>query len=243
MGQHGLQLTTRWFEECARADAERRRREGLPDAPEGTSENPSCRIVTLANAITFGRLILTLVFLALFATGGSRLIAVVCYAVAAITDFLDGQIARRTQTVTWLGKIMDPFMDRVLLFTGVLGLVIAGDLPVWVAIFVILRDVYLWSASAWLQKFSRRPIDVLYIGKVTTAFLMFGFSDLLVGWPIIAGLGVTSATWLPGLNQQPAAIGILLVYIGVVLSAITCALYTQKGIQLVRSATRRGEHQ
>ena len=44
--------------------------------------------------------------------------------VAAITDFLDGQIARRTNTVSWVGKIMDPIMDRLLLFTGVLGLVV-----------------------------------------------------------------------------------------------------------------------
>ena len=64
---------------------------------------------------------LTFAFLYLFITGSNRMLALVLYAVAASTDFLDGQVARRTQTVSWVGKIMDPIMDRVLLFTGVLG--------------------------------------------------------------------------------------------------------------------------
>ncbi len=88
--------------------------------------------------------------------GHHRTSALVCYVVAASTDFLDGQIARRTQTVSWLGKIMDPVMDRVLLFTGVLGLLIVGDLPMWVPAFVIGRDLGLGAGGLILQHFLRR---------------------------------------------------------------------------------------
>ena len=74
----------------------------------GTSDYPSNKIFTISNFITFTRLILTLVFLYLFVTDNNRVIAIVIYAVAASTDWMDGQIARMTKTVSWLGKVMDP---------------------------------------------------------------------------------------------------------------------------------------
>ena len=103
----------------------------------GTSDYPSNKIFTISNFITFTRLILTLVFLYLFVTDNNRVIAIAIYAVAASTDWMDGQIARMTKTVSWLGKVMDPICDRALLFTGVLGLVVRGELPIWVCVLII----------------------------------------------------------------------------------------------------------
>ncbi|HJA29291.1 MAG TPA: CDP-alcohol phosphatidyltransferase family protein [Candidatus Olsenella pullicola] len=224
----------------ADADAAERQASGRSDIPVGTSENPSTQVLTVANVITFCRLALTIVFLFLFATGTNRAAALVCYVVAAATDFLDGQIARRTQTVSWLGKIMDPIMDRVLLFTGVLGLLIVGELPLWVPVFVIGRDVYLAVGGLILQRYRRRPIDVAYVGKAATALLMFGFCDLLLGLPVIPGLGLVDAAWLPGLNDQASALGTLFVYAGVICSLITAVVYTAEGVRIVRSR-RDGE--
>ncbi|MDM8270995.1 CDP-alcohol phosphatidyltransferase family protein [Thermophilibacter provencensis] len=219
----------------ADADAAERQASGRSDIPVGTSGNPSTQVLTVANVITFCRLALTIVFLFLFATGSNRAAALVCYVVAAATDFLDGQVARRTQTVSWLGKIMDPIMDRVLLFTGVLGLLIVGELPLWVPVFVIGRDVYLAVGGLILQRYRRRPIDVAYVGKAATALLMFGFCDLLLGLPVIPGLGLVDAVWLPGLNDQASALGILFVYAGVICSLITAVVYTAEGVRIVRS--------
>lgn len=224
----------------ADADAAERQRAGRTDVPVGTSGNPSTQVLTLANVITFCRLALTIAFLVLFAGGEHRTLALVCYVVAATTDFLDGQVARRTQTVSWLGKIMDPIMDRVLLFTGVLGLLIVGDLPLWVPVFVIGRDVYLGIGGLILQHFRRRPIDVVYVGKAATALLMFGFCDLLLGVPVIEGLGLVDVSWLPGLNAHDAALGIFFVYAGIVCSIITAFVYTAKGIQVIRQSRQDG---
>ena len=225
----------------ADSDAAERQRTGRTDVPVGTSGNPSTQILTLANVITFCRLALTIVFLVLFAGDGhDRPLALVCYVVAASTDFLDGQVARRTQTVSWLGKIMDPIMDRVLLFTGVLGLLVMGELPVWVPVFVIGRDVYLAVGGLVLRHFRVRPIDVAYIGKVATALLMFGFCDLLLGMPVIDGLGIAGAPWLPGLNGQAAALGIFFVYAGVICSAATAVVYTRTALGIIR-ASKGGE--
>ncbi len=217
----------------ADTDAAIAQAEDSTEAPVGTSENPSSQVFTVANAITFCRLALTIAFLVLFAGGIHRTAALVCYVIAATTDFLDGQIARRTQTVSWLGKIMDPIMDRILLFTGVLGLLIVGDLPLWVPVFVIGRDVYLALGGLVLQHFRKRPIDVAYIGKTATALLMFGFCDLLLGLPVIEGLGIFDASWLPGLNSQPAALGIFFVYAGIICSFITAIVYTAEGVRII----------
>ncbi len=215
-------------------DALKAQTEGTTEAPLGTSSNPSNQIFTLANLITLCRFILTLTFLYLFVNHGNRAVAVTCYVVAAVTDFLDGQVARRTQTVSWLGKICDPIMDRVLLFTGVLGLVWVGELPLWIAFFVILRDAYLLVGAMIVQRYRRRPIDVIYVGKGATACLMAGFADMLLGQPQIHALGITSASWLPGLNNESAALGIFIIYIGLVLSTIAAIIYSKEGFAIRR---------
>lgn len=224
----------------ADTDAAEAQAQGTTESPVGTSENPSTQVLTVANLITFCRFGLTIAFLVLFAGGIHRTAALVCYVVAALTDFLDGQVARRTQTVSWLGKVMDPIMDRVLLFTGVLGLLIVGDLPLWVPLFVIGRDVYLGIGGLVLQHFRRRPIDVVYIGKAATALLMFGFCDLLLGLPLIDGVSLVDLAWLPGLNAQPAALGIFFVYAGVICSLVTAVVYTAKGVQVIRENRANG---
>lgn len=201
-------------------------------APLGTPSNPSSEIFTLANFITLCRFLLTIAFLVLFVNHANRYLALTLYAVAALTDFLDGWVARSTQTVSWLGKIMDPIMDRVLLFTGVLGLMARGELPVWVAAFVILRDVYLACGSLRLQKYRRRPVDVAFIGKVTTALLMVGFCDLLLDLPVVPGLDLVNVPWLPGLNGQPVVLGMYFVYLGLVCSFLTAVLYTMEGYRI-----------
>ena len=229
------------LKKVADSDAAEHQAKGLATDPVGTSGNPSQEVLTPANIITLCRFLLTIAFLVIFCNGGNRYLALTCYAVAAATDFLDGQVARRTQTVSWLGKIMDPIMDRVLLFTGVLGLLVVGELPLWVPIFVIGRDVYLAVGATLLQKYRARPIDVVFIGKVTTALLMFGFCLCLLGKPDIAGLGVVDAGWLPGLNNEGACLGILFVYAGVVCSAITAAIYTVQGVRVKREVLEREE--
>ncbi len=213
-------------------DAAHAQAHGKTDAPLGTPDNPSNAIFTIPNVITFCRFVLVVLFLVFYINDRNRVLALTLYSIAAVTDFLDGSIARATQSVSWLGKIMDPVMDRVLLITGVLGLMINGDLPIWVAVFVIGRDVYLALGALRLQKYRHRPIDVIYVGKVATALLMSGFCFLLVGWPMLPGLGLVDTDWLPGLGNSAASLGIWLVYAGVVCSTIAAVIYTREGFFL-----------
>lgn len=211
-------------------------REGTVQAPVGTPENPSMDVFTVSNTITFCRFLLTLAFLYLFVIGDHRTEALVCYAVAGATDFLDGYIARATQTVSWLGKVFDPVMDRVLLFTGVLGLVLTGELPLWVALFVIGRDLYLLTFAVMLQRYRRRPIDVIYLGKVATALFMVGFCGMLLGTPVTQGYDIAKVAWLPGLDGQPAPVWIFVVYAAVICSAHAASIYTWIGYHIWEDA-------
>ncbi len=205
-----------------------------PDIPLGTPDNPNYQVFTIANVITFMRLILTVVFLYLFVTDSNRYIALAIYATAASTDWLDGQIARATQTVSWYGKLLDPLCDRFLLFTGVVGLAYRGELPLWIPILLIGRDMYLAAGSKVLQKYRRRPLDVVYIGKVATAFLLFGFTWMLLGVPAFSGFGWVNASWLPLLNAQAGCVGILFVYVGCICSVATACVYTYQGLGVMK---------
>lgn len=209
----------------------------------GTSDYPSNKIFTISNFITFTRLILTGVFLYLFVTDQNRYVALAIYAIAASTDWLDGQIARMTKTVSWLGKMLDPVVDRALLFTGVVGLVARGELPLWICLAIVGRDVYLFFGNFVVRHYHRRPIDVVFIGKLATALLMSGFTLMLLGMPMLDGLGLvpTSVSWLPGINDVAAPLGIYFVYAGVFCSLATGVVYTVKGIAAIRAAIAHPE--
>ena len=209
----------------------------------GTSDYPSNKIFTISNFITFTRLILTGVFLYLFVTDFNRYVALVIYAVAASTDWLDGQIARMTKTVSWLGKLLDPIVDRALLFCGVVGLVAREELPLWICLAIVGRDIYLFLGNFVVKRYHKRPIDVVFVGKLATALLMSGFTLMLLGLPVLDGLGIVpdSLTWFPGLNCTPVPLGIFFVYAGVCCSLLTGLVYTVKGLQAIRNAIAHPE--
>lgn len=207
-----------------------------PSAPVGSSRNPSFRIFTVANVISFSRILLTLVFFFLFIQHTNRFLCVSIYAIAAITDFLDGQIARRTQTVSWVGKLLDPAVDRFLLFTGVVGLWWVGDLPLWIPLAIVGRDALVGLGMLVIRKYRPRPLDVLFIGKLATATLMVGFTWLLLGIPQLEGLGIINVSWLPLLNADAACPAILIVYIGTDLSLATGIGYILEEIRVLQKA-------
>ena len=218
---------------------------GSITAPVGSSDNPSDKLLTPANFITICRFGLTVAFLVLYVRGGEmRSIAVICYIAAAITDYLDGWVARATQTVSWFGKITDPIMDIVLLFTGVIGLVAIGELPLWIAVFVIGRDIILIGGIMYLRKFWKRPVDVIFIGKLGTALFMTGFCFMLVGLCVVDGFNLVPVSWLPGFNGEPTSIGIYMIYIAIVLSTITAVTYYRQGFAIKDEVlARRAEGQ
>jgi CDP-diacylglycerol---glycerol-3-phosphate 3-phosphatidyltransferase len=100
----------------------------------------------LANGLTALRLVLVPVFAWLLFVGdghesGWRVAAAVTFAVAAMTDRLDGDIARRRGLVTDLGKIADPIADKALTGTALVGLSLLGELSWWATVIVLVREI------------------------------------------------------------------------------------------------------
>jgi CDP-diacylglycerol--glycerol-3-phosphate 3-phosphatidyltransferase len=117
---------------------------GVPDHagdPVGTS-----RWATLPNLLTLIRLLLVPVLaMLLLADDGLdpalRWAATAVFVLAAVTDLADGEIARRSGTVTTLGKIADPVADKALTGVALIGLSILGALPWWVTIIILGREI------------------------------------------------------------------------------------------------------
>lgn len=98
----------------------------------------------IANGLTAVRLLLVPVFAVLLLRGsstGSRTAALCVFAVASATDRIDGDIARRRGLVTEFGVIADPIADKALTGTAFLGLSALGELPWWVTVLVLTREV------------------------------------------------------------------------------------------------------
>lgn len=201
------------------------------------SEKVLDTIFTVPNLISFIRLCMAPVYLVLLSRGENAAAAIL-FGIAASTDFVDGQIARRTHTVSKLGQLLDPAVDRVLMITAVFGLMLVGRLPVWIVVVVLLRDLLLLIGGVFLLQRYNVRVAVIYPGKFATTFLFVGFAGLLLNVPQVVGLGVCDIAWLPGLNSLTWSWGIWPVYAGLFLGVFTTSYYVVKGFQGMREAQR-----
>jgi CDP-diacylglycerol---glycerol-3-phosphate 3-phosphatidyltransferase len=106
--------------------------------------------VNLPNLLTFSRLLLIPIFVLLFShpTPERSLAAAVVFGIAAITDLLDGYLARRRSEVTRLGRLLDPVADKLLVLSGLILLVEFHRVSAVVAILMIAREVAVTGVRA-----------------------------------------------------------------------------------------------
>lgn len=134
---------------------------------------------TVPNLLSILRLALIPVFLWLILRheGGW---AIGLLAFSGLTDYLDGYIARKYNQVTRLGKLIDPAADRLYIFTTLIGLVLTGVIPGWLAAIIIARDVMLLIVYPILATHGYGPLPVHYLGKAGTFALLYAFPLLLL---------------------------------------------------------------
>lgn len=197
----------------------------------------SNKIFTLPNLLSFIRLCMIPAFLILL-LNGYNLIATIVFAIAASTDWIDGQVARRTNSVSKLGQLLDPFVDRFLMISGVVGLLLVGRLPVWIVLVVVLRDVFMLAGGSYLLTRWKVRVPVIYAGKVATTLLYVGFAGVLLNMPLFEGLGLVSVSWLPGFSYDLYSWGFWFVYAGLIMLIGTTTYYAIKGFQGMKAAQR-----
>jgi len=143
------------------------------------SSTVSTRIVTIPNILSLFRLLLIPVFFGLLLTGHLGW-ALVLIAVSAITDFVDGYVARHFNQVTRLGQLLDPAADRLFILTTLLGLGLVGVLPWWFIAVIVARDVLLLVLGVVLANHRFGPLPVHHLGKMGTFAILFTMPVLLL---------------------------------------------------------------
>lgn len=138
------------------------------------------RVWTVANVVTFARLVGLPLFVWLLFGPQAYGLAFLVLVVVATTDWVDGYIARRFDQVTRLGRALDPVIDRLLLATASVCLAIVGFLPVIVLVLIVARDALL-LAGAYLRYRGIPPFGVSRAGKFATACLLIGVPGYLLG--------------------------------------------------------------
>jgi len=184
------------------------------------------RILSLPNVVTTVRLVLVPAFVWLLVQPGHRdwFAAAVLLAVLGSTDWVDGQLARRLDQVTNLGKVLDPIADRTLLLTAVVGILAVGAVPLPVAVAALGREGVVAVAAVGLALAGARRIDVTLVGKAGTFGLMCAFPLFLAGHSTV------------GWHHVALVLAWVAALVGLTLGWLSLALY----VPLARAALRAG---
>ena len=166
--------------------------------PLGTLPKPECAVLTLANKITLFRLASIPIFAAAIAlyTGEEqwpRRLALGIYVCAALSDAVDGYIARNWNQRSKLGRILDPLADKLLVNVAFVLLAVNSALdthvPMWLPVLVLLRDAIITGGAYLIQRtYGRVDIQVRVLGKLTTACEFAAIAGVLAQVPIAGEL-------------------------------------------------------
>jgi CDP-diacylglycerol--glycerol-3-phosphate 3-phosphatidyltransferase len=178
-----------------------------------------------AVAVTFFRIALVPVFLLLMyagrerdiaaATAGAPWLALVVFAIAAVTDSLDGYLARRHQRVTSFGQFLDPLADKLLVGAALVTLVAFRDFPAWAAIVIVVREVAV-SVLRIVAATRGRSVPANIVGKLKTAIQI-----------------PTVMIWLLPRSPEVAIVQDVILWLAVALTLISGAMYFARARELL----------
>ena len=170
----------------------------------------------IPNILSFIRLILVGVFIALF-INGKYIAALATYVAAFATDLLDGYLARRNNWISDLGKVLDPLADKLLVSSALICLVALNKIPAWIVIVIIARE-FIISGFRLVAADNGVVIAASYWGKFKTAFQMVTVIVLILNIP----------------GEVFADIGTVLIYISLVLTVISLIDYIAKNKDVLK---------
>jgi CDP-diacylglycerol--glycerol-3-phosphate 3-phosphatidyltransferase/cardiolipin synthase len=127
--------------------------------------------------------------------------AMAVFAVAALTDWLDGYLARRWGVASAFGAFLDPVADKLMVAAALILLVELGRAEAYLAIIIIGREIAISALREWMAQLGKvRNVAVAFLGKVKTAAQMTAIIALLLHEPLIPGVSTpllgTISLWL-----------------------------------------------
>lgn len=186
--------------------------------------------MTFSNWLTLGRILLIPVFMALLLSDvpqGVYLSALV-FVVAAITDGIDGYVARVRKETSLLGEVLDPFADKLLISAALVSLVELGRLSAWVAMVIIAREFMVSGLRVVAIGLGKR-ISASSLGKMKTVFQIIA----VVAWVLLPHKSIIDKdTFYWG--------GIVLMGMALVLTIYSAIDYFRLSFSLINEAGRRG---
>ena len=139
----------------------------------------------IPNALTLGRILIIPVFIVLLTVWQSSLshvLAAIIFALASITDYLDGYLARKWKVVSNFGKFADPMADKILVMTAFIMLVELKMAPAWVVAIIICRELAVTGLRLLLVENGGTVLAAAMPGKIKTFSQMFAIIFLLLHW-------------------------------------------------------------
>lgn len=167
------------------------------------------RVFTVPNLISFLR-ICSIPYLAWLIAKHNMVLALLVLAISALSDCVDGYIARRFNQVSKLGQILDPIADRLLIVCSTLALTFTSIIPWWTLFLVLARDVIMAVLIVILAQYDYGPLPVNFMGKTGTALLMlfivllmiystsFMHTQIIYAFAIACGIWGIVLYWIAG---------------------------------------------
>ena len=205
----------------------------MSDESAGTEQAVSN--FNIANVLTTLRIVMVPFFgWALLQDGGNdpfwRWVAFAIFAVAMVTDKIDGDLARKHNLITDFGKIADPIADKAITGMAFIGLSIVGDIWWWVTILVLLRE---WSVTLLrLSILKDVVIAAAQSGKIKTVLQALALSGLI--WPLPHGDAHDGA-----FDFWPGMLGEAIFYLSQAMLAAAVAMTMWSGYEFFRDVRRQ----
>ena len=195
-------------------------------------------VVNLPNALTVLRLVFVPAFivLGLQQAWGALWAAFVVFALAAITDRFDGELARSWGQITDFGRIADPIADKALTLCGFGLLSYQGFLPWWLTILIAVRELGITAMRAF---FLRRGVVVSanQAGKLKTFMQMVALGMLLIPWAHFTALNEANEGWVVVLIR----LGQIFAGVALALTHYSGVMYVIDGVRLMHGSSAGGE--
>ena len=196
-------------------------------------------VVNLPNALTVARVVFVPLFviLALQDSWAMKWAAFVVFAIAAITDRFDGQLARSWNQITDFGRLVDPIADKALTLCGFALLSWQEFVPWWVTVLIAVRELGITAMRAF---FLRRGIVVAAdsLGKVKTFLQIMALGTLLIPWSHFFAMNPSNEWWVVCLIRFGQALS----GIALAITLFSGAHYVVAGVKLMREpAAQDGE--
>jgi CDP-diacylglycerol---glycerol-3-phosphate 3-phosphatidyltransferase len=181
----------------------------LPISAEGR------KVINLPNTITLLRIgVMPVLFLILLEPGPELSLAIaLLFILAALTDLLDGYVARRYGIITKAGKLLDPIADKMIVSTALILLIPLGRIPAWIVAVMVIRDIAVDGIRS-IASLDGHVIGASQLGKYKTLCQIVAVSALIIHYPIL------------GIDAN--LVGTAVLYIALVLTILSASDYIYK---------------